>query len=94
MSEDRRINVRGAFYNILEQAAARRYLPTAAFVTAVMSEYLRERGELGSAPVASAPTALPATPAVPNNVSIFSQPHAVSEAVRAEMAEVWGEDDD
>lgn len=61
--DDRRITLRGPFHALLETAAARRHLSTAAFVTFVVGEYLRECGELPTAtPNNVSPTVVSAEP--------------------------------
>lgn len=81
MSEDRRVNLRGAFYEVVEAAATARHLSVAAFVTSVVGEYLRTCGELHTRPTAAT-----------NNVS-SNRPVLTTEE-KAELEVVWGTDDD
>ncbi len=76
-ADDKKVNLRGGFYDILEAAASKRYLSVAAFVTAVMGEHLRQLGELDFKPAPPAPAPVEVTPKPkPKAVQEYPEPYA------------------
>lgn len=76
-ADDKKVNLRGGFYDILEAAASKRYLSVAAFVTAVMGEHLRQLGELDFKPAPPAPAPVEVKPKPkPKAVQEYPEPYA------------------
>ena len=76
---DRRIQLRESIHQLVVSAANARCVSPAAFVSMVVYDYLAARNETVIAPIAA-----PAK----------TMPTKMSDARRADMARIWGDEDD